>query len=498
MSGPPTGGVRGVVSRGMRAVASLVAKVARQFRRVPPVPPPVQVSGGRLVTYLDVGDTLRAHYRAGIQRVVCALVAELPAADPGIELVPVLWCGRNGTFRRATEAEAAALRRRAGALPEAVPEPERVARAKEALRRALGALGVLAAVRRARVAFFGRHLRAVEDSLLLGEPCPGAVWLEVDAVWNDARVDRGELLGSLRRTGVHVASFIHDLLPIEHPGWFVPALRAAFGPTAREQLRHSELLLCASEATREQIRRVCAAEGIAVPATEVVPLGATVPEPEPEPHAAPPDPAGQDAAVPDPVGRIVGAGPYLLVVGTLEPRKNHRLALDVFDRLAPDHPGLQLVFAGRHGWGVEELVGRVRGHPAFGTTLHWLDDVHDEVLDVLYRAAFAVLVPSTTEGFGLPVVEALARGVPVVASAGGALPEAGGDAADYADPDDVGAWVAVVERQLADPAAHAGAVARARGFAGSARGWAESAAAICQALRGRFGTGAPPGRPGGT
>ncbi len=433
--------------------------------------------GGPLVVYVDVGETIKAGYRAGIQRVVCALVTHLPAASNQLEVVPIRWNERNGGFRRVTAEEYESLLR-AGGSPELPDEPPAVAGVKAALRSGLGRLGVLGAVRRRREQVFGKQQRELEDSLMLNRLEPGAVLLEVDAVWNELEVDRGALLADLRRSGVHVASFIHDLLPVENPDWFAPKLRRIFDPAALAQLRESELLVCASAATREQIQRVADDAGIQPSPVSVVPLAT-----EDWNTTGRTETSGEGAVLP----AGVRAGEFLLVVGTLEPRKNHALAIDVFDRLSGQFPDLQLVLAGRPGWGNDELISRIEGHPDRGGRLRWLDDVHDEELDALYRNARLVLVPSLSEGFGLPLAEALGRGVPVLASTGGALAELGGDAVEHLDPRDVDGWTAAVLRLLSDPEAHQRARSASEGFDGET--WDSTAAAVADALLGRFRPG---------
>ena len=96
----------------------------------------------------------------------------------------------------------------------------------------------------------------------------------------------------------------------------------------------------------------------------------------------------------------------ILVVGTLEPRKNHSGLLDAFDRLGTDST---LVVVGRQGWKADDIAQRIRGHEAFGEALRWPSEVNDATLDALYDLADVVVVPSHAEGYGLPVVEALRR-----------------------------------------------------------------------------------------
>ncbi len=152
-------------------------------------------------------------------------------------------------------------------------------------------------------------------------------------------------------------------------------------------------------------------------------------------------------------------GDYVLAVGTLEPRKNlPRLAAAVA-RL-----GVELRVAGARGWGDVRLQG---------DGVRWLGEPPDEELARLYRGALCVAYPSLYEGFGLPVLEAMACGAPVVTSAGTAMEEVAGGAAVLVDPEQPDAIAAGVEQAIArrDELARLG-VARARGFS-----WSEAAAA---------------------
>src|SRR5262249_53720543 len=124
-------------------------------------------------------------------------------------------------------------------------------------------------------------------------------------------------------------------------------------------------------------------------------------------------------------------GPYVLAVGTLEPRKNLPALVAAFARLRQRRPELTLALAGLEGWGERPLQ-------AEGVRL--LGFVSDEELARLYRGASAFAYPSRFEGFGMPVVESLASGVPAVVSAHPSLDEACGDAATRIDPGDANAF----------------------------------------------------------
>jgi glycosyltransferase involved in cell wall biosynthesis len=103
------------------------------------------------------------------------------------------------------------------------------------------------------------------------------------------------------------------------------------------------------------------------------------------------------------------------MVGTLEPRKGHEQALDAFDMLWQSGVDVNLVFVGKEGWLVDRLLARISGHPERGRRLHWLEGISDEYLRRIYEASSCLLLPSEGEGFGLPVIEALRHGTPVLA-----------------------------------------------------------------------------------
>jgi glycosyltransferase involved in cell wall biosynthesis len=125
-------------------------------------------------------------------------------------------------------------------------------------------------------------------------------------------------------------------------------------------------------------------------------------------------------------------GDYVLAVGTLEPRKNLRRAVEAAKRL-----GVELRVAGAPGWG------------GVDPGIHWRGRPGDEELAMLYRGARCVVYPSLYEGFGLPVLEAMACGSPVVTSVGGAMEEVAGGAAVLVDPHDVAGIAAGIEQAVA-------------------------------------------------
>ncbi len=144
---------------------------------------------------------------------------------------------------------------------------------------------------------------------------------------------------------------------------------------------------------------------------------------------------------------LPGVQRYVLFVGEAEARKNVSALIAAMRALAPDaRRGTALVLAGKIGADVRESA------PAAGVDVRWEGEVSDERLAALYRGASAFVFPSLYEGFGLPVLEAMAYGAPVIASDAASIPEAGGDAALYFAPTDVAALADRLNRVLTDDA----------------------------------------------
>lgn len=170
---------------------------------------------------------------------------------------------------------------------------------------------------------------------------------------------------------------------------------------------------------------------------------------------------------------------YLLMVGTIEPRKNH---LGAFAALLASEAGreIPLVVAGRRGWADAPIVERMSQLEADGRLI-WLKYVPDDALPALYAGAAATIYPSWYEGFGLPALEALAAGSPLVTSTAPALVEVAGGVSRQADPNDIEALAAAIDAAIAHDAtveAVAARKARARTF-----GWDEPARVLANLIQ---------------
>lgn len=250
---------------------------------------------------------------------------------------------------------------------------------------------------------------------------------------------------------------VHDLLFLTYPEHYTWHSRAVLRRGLTLARRHARLVICPSKATMD----ACRSAGIGSERLRLVPWGVRVPT--------------LGASKAEEVRRRYGIErPYVLFCGTREPRKNLRRVLEAFRRL--DRPGLDLVLAGPEGW-KEELA---EGIAALEERVRSLGFVPPNDLDALYAGASVVVYPSLAEGFGLPVLEAMSHGVPVVTSAGRATEEVAGDAALLVDPLDTDAIVGAMQRVLDDRelAAALGAAAKERAASFTWQRSAELVAAV--------------------
>jgi glycosyltransferase involved in cell wall biosynthesis len=249
---------------------------------------------------------------------------------------------------------------------------------------------------------------------------------------------------------------VHDLAFERHPEAYAPAERAYLRLTTRWAAARCKLLVAVSETTKEDL-----VEKYAVPPERirVVPLGIAPPSVEPAPASR--------------LAELGLGGDFVLQVGRVEARKNQAAALAAVERL----DGVTLVVAGpERDSGLSE---RLRN----STHCRVLGMVDQPLLELLYKKAGAVVVPSLYEGFGLPVLEAMARGKVVVAALSSSLPEVGGDAALYFhDAADAEHMAGVLGVALGDKALRTklGRAARARAAKFT---WERTATGIAEVIR---------------
>lgn len=426
----------------------------------------------RTTVVIEVTNTLRSPSVTGYQRFVRELLAQLQGpGTPAVDVLPICWDTALVGFRRLTPAEAERMRTTfahtrlpadaSGIAPPPRPLPLRAAaKAKRLALRAAQhprATRVLTAARSRRPTALTPH-----GHLRVTIPA-GSVFMDLEPAWHNP-AGRDVLLPELRARGVRIVTVVADVMPEVYPQWFDTRVAGLFRVWLHAHLAHTSLALAISADTASELAKVAERDGFAVPPTIVIPMGADFAEPE----------------APSPVALPSAMGRFLLVVGTVEPRKNHALALDLLDRLTGDYPDLGLVIVGKRGWLIAETAERIHSHPLWEQRLVWLSGIGDDQLTWLYEHAFLAIAPSFSEGLGLPVMEALRNGVPTISSTGGALPEAGGDVAEYAAPEDPDTWEKLIRAHLDDRGHHQRA--RARAAAHEPSSWKATGVAVRRAL----------------
>lgn len=240
-------------------------------------------------------------------------------------------------------------------------------------------------------------------------PKIGDIFLSVDLNY---KISEGTIavLRDYQQRGVSIHFVIYDILPLTKPqyfnfkdSWFDDEdFVLQFTRWLKAACELSQSLICISAATMRDVGSwITESEGVRRPTLKIFRLGTGhIPEPE--------------KASEQVIGIFDGV-PVFVMVGTVEPRKAHALALRAFDLLWCQGHRLKLVIVGKCGWASETLVSTMAQHPLLGTSLHFLENLPDNELAYVYREADALLSLSEAEGFGMPNIEAAVVGLPIIA-----------------------------------------------------------------------------------
>ncbi len=350
--------------------------------------------------FIECTHTYRSGRNTGIQRVVRNILRHAPAtaAALGLEVVPLILDGDRAHF-----IDAAAV------LDGTPPLP--VGRIRRKLR---------------SLTRFG-----ASDLDRYGA---GSVLLLLDSSWD---LPLWPAVRRFKARGGRVASVIYDLIPLTHPESAFGDLPALFRRWLEAQAETSEAFLCISATTATELGRFMATAGKHPP---IVPfrLGSELDLVRP----------GDDIG-PEFRAMVAADRPNFLMVGSIEPRKRHGFALDAFELYWRQGGSGALIILGREDWRSEALLERIARHAELNKRLFLVRNAGDAALDHAYRHATALIMTSNAEGFGLPIVEAFQRGLPVFCSDIPVFREIGASGVSFFDLDDP----AGLARLLATPPA---------------------------------------------
>ncbi len=226
----------------------------------------------------------------------------------------------------------------------------------------------------------------------------------------------------LHREGARFVCMVHDLIPIEFPEYARPGGAATHKRRMETVAQLADAVIANSAATAASFTRWAQQTDERVPPVHVALLGT---------ERLPQVPASR------------GHVPYFVCLGTIEPRKNHLLLLHQWRRMAQTLPAERvpvLKVIGRRGWENEQIVDLLERSPALAPFVEEINNCSDNELAALLKGACALLMPSFSEGYGMPIAEALCVGTPVIASDIAAHREAGGDVPEFLDPLDGPGW----------------------------------------------------------
>jgi len=257
-------------------------------------------------------------------------------------------------------------------------------------------------------------------------------------------IHQREIFDIFRKFGVEIHFQIYDLLPILSPEYFPAGLYDIHCRWLQVLTEVSDGLVCISRTVADDLEQWVTDHPparVGRPAIGWAHIGADLLQSAPS------------MGLPDNAERIlkaVGGSVSFLSVSTIEPRKGHAQLLDAADVLWKQGKNICLVFVGKPGWSVDSLVERIEGHRYFGERLFWLKGISDEYLDLLYKEADCLVSASYGEGFGLPIVEAALKNMPLIVRDIPVFREVAGDGAVYfsgKQPEDL---AAVMETWLKD------------------------------------------------
>ena len=384
--------------------------------------------------FLDATKTFECRFSTGIQRVVRELVrrGDLIGARLGVEVIPVVTSSRG--YHRL---DAAGLTRLLDPPPATggsiVAHSSFARRAKELLQ---SNMRIYAMMQRLSM---GRRMAALTADLTTIEVSSD----DIVALIDDFAGGSPSLssIGKARRTGAATIAIVYDLIPILHREMVPRPISYLFKRTFEQLAARVDGLIAISKSGADLIRAQPTVMKAGIPVTSFY-LGQDL-------HVA----RGELGAMTIPEDAWRG-GPTFIMLGSIEPRKRHAAALAAFTTLWNEGVAANLLMVGRVGWEVDTFIDETQRHPQYGKSLFLCHNVGDHELRDAMARADATIMASKAEGFGLPIVESLAFGVPVLASDIPIFREVAGEAGCYFPPDDTAAFAAAIKGFIDRPDAY--------------------------------------------
>ncbi len=311
-----------------------------------------------------------------------------------------------------------------------------------------------------------------------------SVFFDMDTVWK-TRVRRSYLYPLLKEKGVKIIPFVQDIIGVTHPGFCPGDDVLNFLDFIGAVVKYADEIVVTSHATKGAVKELYGKLEAPCPSIQIVPLGGDFKrnsQKTSKRYAEGHRDRKMDKnnrtdrnIIREEIIKIAESGPYLLMVGTIDPRKNHKLLLDAYDGGLKELP-MHLVIAGHKGWDVDDFLERMEGHEDFGKGIWHVNGALDEEIDYLYQHCYALAFPSYIEGYGLPIIESMVRGVPVIAADTPINMEVGGEYALYFGQDQPEELVNTVAELISNPEKYQAIKGKLKNFAPPT--WEETAKGI--------------------
>ena len=251
----------------------------------------------------------------------------------------------------------------------------------------------------------------------------GSVFFDIDSVWNN-RLRRSFLLPYLKKRGVRIAVFVHDIIPVILPQYCDRETAMRFMDYIGAHAKYADIIIGNSQNTISDMEKLLAELELPEPFMAAAPLGADFK----------PKQTGKKST--HPVVQTLHGKKYLLAVGTIEPRKNYDFLLDFYEKKLKA-AGIELVVCGRQGWNVDTVMARIQKMNHREAGFHYVGYADDVLIQDLYSNAFFMILTTHYEGFGLPVIEAFHYQTPVLVPDIEVFREVGGTYCDYYESDNM-------------------------------------------------------------